>query len=213
MARKKACFITFEGGDGSGKTTLIDKVYTYLVELGLSVMQTRAPGGTRLGKEIRTLLLDNQAVLSPRAELFLFLADRAQHVNEIIQPALKKGQIVLCDRFNDSTLAYQGKARGFDEKWLKTLLTFACQQVVPQLTIYLDLDPLIGFERTQKGRLIKDRIESETLAFHKKIRTAFRQLAKREPKRISMIPAHLSPEIVFQQTKKIIDDFLDINWK
>src|SRR5579862_5187832 len=110
----KGVFITFEGGDGAGKTTLIQKLFTYLQKLSFDVVQTRAPGGTQIGQDIRNLLLHkHDASLSKRSELLLFLADRAQHVDEFILPHLKRGKIILCDRFNDSTIAYQGGARGF----------------------------------------------------------------------------------------------------
>src|SRR5580704_17410766 len=140
MSRRQARFITFEGGDGAGKTTLIDKIQLYLEGQGYKVVRTRAPGGTEIGAEIRKLLLAKHTLpLSTRCELFLFLADRAQHVDEIIRSALDKQQIVLCDRFNDSTLAYHD-ARGFDKKWIETLLRFASDKITPDLTLFLDLD-------------------------------------------------------------------------
>ena len=207
--KHKAHFITFEGGDGSGKSTLIDKVFAYLTAEGLHVIKTRAPGGTAIGSQIRQLLLaKHETPLSARCELLLFLADRAQHVQELILPALDKYDVVLCDRFNDSTLAYQGSARGFKEVELKKFLRFACKGLLPDLSIYLDLDPKIGLARTKEARLIKDRIESEDLLFHKKIRRAFRQIARNEPERVFMINAKASPEKVFERAKKKIDELL-----
>lgn len=207
--KKKGTFITFEGGDGAGKTTLIDKIYKYLEKSDRDVLKTRAPGGTETGQEIRTLLLHkHDAPLSKRAELLLFLADRAQHVDELILPALKTGKIVLCDRFNDSTIAYQGGARGFTDKFVRGLCSFACDDLEPDLTLYLDLDPKIGFERNKKAGLEKDRIESETLKFHQKIRTAFKQIAKKEPKRFIIIDASKTPEEVYSQAKEKIDALL-----
>ena len=206
---KKGIFITFEGGDGAGKTTLIQKVFGYLEKLDFDVFQTRAPGGTELGKKIRHLLLHQQdTLLSKRSELLLFLADRAQHVDELILPNLKKNKIVLCDRFNDSTVAYQGGARGFKEGWVRKLCDFACDGLTPDLTLYLDLNPKIGFERAKKAGLIKDRIESETLKFHQMIRKAFKQIAKKEPKRFIMIDASKTPEDVYTQAKVKIDALL-----
>lgn len=200
--------ITFEGGDGAGKTTLIEKVYRYLEEAGHKVVRTRAPGSTKIGEEIRRLLLSKHSEpMSSRSELFLFLADRAQHVDAVIRPALEQKKIVLCDRFNDSTLAYQG-ARGFFEERLKDLLTFASDSLVPDLTLYLDLDPKIGFERTKAGRQEHDRIESEALVFHRKIRSAYRKIAEREPKRFILIDAELSPDQVFERAKEKIDELL-----
>jgi len=196
--------ITFEGGEGAGKTTLIEQVFAYLKAEGFPVLHTRAPGGTPLGSALRHLLLDHPHTISSRAELFLFLADRAQHVEEIIRPALQNEQIVLCDRFNDSTLAYQG-ARGFDTAWLQKLLSFACAGITPQLTLYLDCPVEVGFQRVQRS---KDRIESEERAFHEKIRSLFLQIAKQEPSRFLPLDAMRSPQEVFSEAKKEIDALL-----
>jgi dTMP kinase len=203
---KKGLFITFEGGDGAGKTTLIDKLHHFLENRGYDVLKTRAPGGTEVGREIRNLLLHRQdSHLFKRAELLLFLADRAQHVEELIAPSLKKGKIVLCDRFNDSTIAYQGGARGLSADLVRNLCEFACQGLEPDLTLYLDLDPKTGFERARKAGMVKDRIESETLRFHRKIRTSFRKIAKSDPKRFIMIDASQTPEEVYTIAREKID--------
>lgn len=210
----KGVFITFEGGDGAGKTTLIDKVYADLSKRSLDVLKTRAPGGTPLGKEIRTLLLEQREIpLSQRSELLLFLADRAQHVDEVIVPALVAGQIVLCDRFNDSTIAYQGGARGFGEESVRSFCRFATNGLIPNLTLYLDLDPRIGFERTKSSRTGHDRIESEALHFHQQIRSTFHEIAKREPNRFILLDAELPPEEVFQKAKEKIDALLQTHRK
>ncbi len=212
--KKKGLFITFEGGDGAGKTTLIDKVYNYLYKTDRDVVKTRAPGGTEMGKEIRNLLLHkHDAPVAVRCELLLFLADRAQHVDELILPALKKEKIVLCDRFNDSTIAYQGGARGLTAGRVFDLCNFACDGLKPDLTLYLDLDPKIGFERNKKAGLAKDRIESETLKFHQTIRKAFQLIAKKEPKRFILIDASKTPEEVYTQAKEKIDALLKSNRK
>jgi dTMP kinase len=196
--------ITFEGGEGAGKTTLIEQVFTYLKAEGFPVLHTRAPGGTPLGSALRSFLLDHPYEICPRSELFLFLADRAQHVEEIIRPALQSEQIVLCDRFNDSTLAYQG-ARGFDTAWLQKLLSFASSGITPQLTLYLDCPVEIGFQRVQRS---KDRIESEERAFHEKIRSLFLKIAKEEPARFIRLDAARTAEEVFSDAKKEIDALL-----
>jgi dTMP kinase len=212
--KRKGIFITFEGGDGAGKTTLIRKIFNDLEKLEFSVLQTRAPGGTEIGQDIRNLLLHkHDAPLSKRGELLLFLADRAQHVDELILPNLHKGKIILCDRFNDSTIAYQGGARGFKEELVRKLCEFACDGLIPDLTLYLDLDPKTGFERAKKAGLVKDRIESETLKFHQKIRRAFKQIAKKEPKRFIIIDASKTPEEVYLQAKVKIDAFLKTDRK
>lgn len=209
---KEGLFITFEGGDGAGKTTLIDKVFDHLKKSGEAVFKTRAPGGTEMGKEIRNLLLHKQdSPLSKRCELLLFLADRAQHVDEQILPALQTGQVVLCDRFNDSTIAYQGGARGLTPEVVSHLCNFACNGLSPDLTLYLDLDPKIGFERVKNAGMAKDRIESETLEFHQKIREAFQQIAKNEPTRFRILDASKTSEEVFQRAKEMIDALLQIH--
>jgi dTMP kinase len=213
----RGLFITFEGGEGAGKTTLIERVYDYLKKKRHPVVKTRAPGGTPVGQEIRKLLLTQpkKGVIPPssRCELLLFLADRAQHVDESILPALKAKQIVLCDRFNDSTMAYQGGARRFDPKLLHFLCSFASNELLPDLTFYLDLDPKIGLTRTQQARSGKDRIESEALRFHNNIRRAFRQIAKKEPERVMLIDASKTPEQVFQQAIEKIDALLPTHRK
>ncbi len=194
-------FITLEGGEGAGKSTLMQRLFDALLREGLSVMKTRAPGGSPLGAKIRSLLLhEKKEAISARAELLLFLADRAQHVDEVIKPALQKGQIVLCDRFNDSTIAYQGGARHLGIEEVKKLCQFACAGLEPDLTFYLDLDPKMGFMRL-KGE--KDRIESETLEFHQEIRKTFHALAKKE-KRIQVFDATLPADVVFQKAYQCI---------
>jgi len=208
MAKKKGLFITFEGGDGAGKTTLIESLHMHLEKGGKrQVVKTREPGATSVGKEIRKLVLHSHALnLVKRCELLLFLADRAQHVEELILPALKKGQVVLCDRFNDSTIAYQSGARGLDEKAVRSLCNFACDKLTPDLTIYLDLDPKIGLKRVQKaGRGESDRIEAETLKFHQMIRTTYLSLVKKHPKRFFLIDASKTPEEVYLAAKERID--------
>lgn len=200
---QKGLFITFEGGEGAGKTTLIDKILHDLRARSLEAIKTRAPGATHLGEDIRNLLLmKREEVPSPRCELFLFLADRAQHVAQIISPALKKQQIVLCDRYNDSTVAYQGGARELDEKKIRDLCNFACDNLQPRLTLYLDLDPEIGLARVRHD---KDRMESEKLSFHSKLREAYHRIAKAEPERFHLLDARKSPQEVFQEAISLID--------
>lgn len=197
-------FISFEGGEGAGKSTLIDSVYRELVLQGKSVLKTRAPGGTDVGEEIRKLLLHQSTALDARCELFLFLADRSEHVKQIILPALKKDQIVLCDRFNDSTVAYQGAARALDEEKVRELCLFATNGLEPSLTFYLDLDPKIGFQRIKKSKQTHDRIESEALGFHEKIRKAFHHIAHLEPDRMVIIDASKTPDEVLKNTLNVI---------
>ena len=187
--------ITFEGGDGAGKTTVIHRVKEFLEKRGEEVIVTREPGGVPLGEEIRHLLLNSKEQVTSVAELFLFLAARAQHVEEKIKPALKENKTVLCDRFTDSTLAYQGFARGFGIENLFPLCNLATGALTPHLTFYLDLDPEIGLKRAKGG----DRMEKEEKLFHQKVREGFLALASLYPTRIKKIDASKSPEEVFQQ--------------
>jgi dTMP kinase len=194
----KGLFITFEGGEGSGKTTLIERVAHDLTKEGFSVLKTREPGGTHLGEEIRSILLKlRDEPISPYAELSLFLSSRAQHIFEKIQPALEANHIVLCDRFNDSSVAYQGAACGLGMDRVAEL----CRLIVglePHLTIYLDIDPQLGLARAKKSRE-QDRIEAKNVAFHRTIREAYLTLCGQNKGRFYQIDAAQSPEIVHQQ--------------
>ena len=190
-------FITFEGGEGSGKTTHLKSLAHYLRDLGDEVVETRDPGGTTIGKEIRTLLLSPEsAATSDSAELLLYEASRAQLVREVITPAIARGAVVLCDRFTDSTLAYQGFGRGLDQDLIRKLNHFVTGGLGPDLTILLDLDPRTGLERCTRsiraGRAFRDRIAAEPLAFHQKIREGYLTLAREEPDRFRVIDASLS---------------------
>ena len=195
--------VSFEGGEGAGKTTLIQTIYKECLNRGYRTLLTRAPGGTKLGEMIRSLLLHRtEYCLKDRAELFLFLADRAQHVAEVIKPALQKGMLVLCDRFNDSTVAYQGGARGFDPLWIRKLCHFVTEGLEPTLTLYLDIDPEEGLKRVQRS---KDRIEQEAISFHQRIRSAYLKIAQEEPKRFYVINASESPDSVYGQALSILE--------
>lgn len=204
----RGLLITFEGGEGAGKSTLIERLYEALISQQKSVIKTRAPGGTPTGVAIRNLLLNQQEIsLGSRTELLLFLADRAQHVEEVIQPALQRGQLVLCDRYNDSSVAYQGIARGLGEERVRNLCHFACQGLEADVTFYLDLDPEVGLKRVTQAKIDKDKIEAEALSFHQKIRQAFHQIAAKEERRMQLIDASLPAEVVFQQVMKKIASF------
>lgn len=213
----KGHFITLEGGEGSGKTTLLHQLATFLVQRGYEVLTTREPGGSDLGETIRNWLLHQDASVSigHKAELLLFLAARTQHLEEKILPALQAGQVVLCDRFNDSTIAYQGGARGLGIQYVQELCDLVCGSMTPQLTLLLNVSPEIGLARSRgmqkehaaAGEL--DRIESETLAFHHKIQDTFELLAKKEPLRIYTIDAngsqaHVQREAILAIEKLIL---------
>lgn len=216
MRQFKGHFITLEGGEGSGKSSLLNSLSESLTKAGYSVVKTREPGGTRLGEKIRHWLLNHEVdfPISHQAELLLFLAARAQHIEEVIKPALEAGKIVLCDRFNDSTIAYQGAARGLDMKEVHKLCQTVCGLIEPELTLFLDVDPEVGLDRTHKlekdqataGQF--DRIEKEKLSFHKRVQDAFRLLARREPLRIYRIDANRSQSDVFAEAMRAIDEFI-----
>lgn len=203
----KGLLITFEGGDGAGKSTLLHSMQEHLLAKGEPVLVTRAPGGTAFGQKLRSLLLHEKEPLNSKSELFLFLSDRAQHMQEVILPAISEGKIVLCDRFSDSTVAYQGVARGLDPSWVRKLCLFATGNVEPDLTYYLDIDPEIGMQRAHNRSGAKDRMEREDLSFHAAIRASFLQMASEEPNRIAKLDATLSPEILLKQA---VDIFYDL---
>lgn len=202
---KPGFFITFEGGEGAGKTTLIEEIFRSLTVAGFSVLKTREPGGTKIGERVRSLLLENgQEKISPYAELSLFLASRAQHIVEVILPALQMGKIVLCDRFNDSSVAYQGIARGLGKEGVSQACSFFSQGLEPHLTFYLDLDPSLGLSRVQRTR-VQDRIEQEGLSFHASIRKAYLELVTENPKRMHLLDASLPKERVFHESMTLIN--------
>lgn len=213
---KKGLFFTFEGGEGAGKTTLIEKIYDSLLPLGYPVIQTREPGGTALSESIRPLILHRKdfPFFSARSELCLYLAARAQQVEEVILPALTENKIVLCDRFNDSTIAYQGYGRGLDIEEVAHFCSFVSQNITPDLTFFLDLDPQKGLERVHgsKHKPGYDRIEAESELFHQKVRKGYYALAEKE-KRIHILDASLSPEKVFAIAWKEIESFLNLSLK
>jgi len=192
-------FISFEGVDGAGKTTLIREIETRLAASGETVIVTREPGAGPLGKRLREILLDDEPI-SPRAELFLFLADRAEHMSTLIAPALARGEFVLCDRHADSTVVYQGHGRGLDLELLRQLNSTATGGVKPQLTFVLDLDADVA-----RGRQLRpDRIGAEGLEFFQRVRQGFLAEAAHEPARFCVLDASLSPvEVAHQAWKEI----------
>ena len=184
---KKGILISFEGPEGSGKSTHIQLLKSYLAGGVRSVIITREPGGTTLAKAFRRLLLETGDGILPLAELFLYEADRAQHVEETVLPALKRGDIVLCDRYTDSTLAYQGFGRGLDKNVIRTLNRIASQDLIPDLTILLDVPVERGLRQAHAKKKGHDRLERAGLAFHNRVRRGFLALARREPKRFCVV--------------------------
>ena len=197
----KGIFITFEGIEGSGKTTLITLVAAPLMEKGHTVVLTREPGGSDLGRGVRKLLLDPDVTsITPMAELLLFAADRAQHLNEVIKPGLETGKIILCDRFSDATTAYQGYGRHIPLNVVLDIDARARDGILPHLTVLLDLPVENGLERARKRNLNEantdeSRIDDEDLAFHERVRNGYLELAHRHPARFLVLNALKKPEV------------------
>jgi dTMP kinase len=190
-----AVFVAFEGGEGVGKSTQLALAAQYLRSLGREVLETREPGGTPLGRELRSLVLDPDALIAPRAEALLYAADRAQHVETVIRPALADGHDVLSDRYVDSTLAYQGAGRGLTVADARVITDWATGGLLPDLTVLLDLDPRFGLARA-KGRSAPDRIEADSFEFHQAVRDGFTALAAAEPDRYLVLDASVDPPTV-----------------
>ena len=189
-------FITFEGIEGSGKTTQIKYIAEFLKSKGHDCVITREPGGTAIGKKIRAILLDPEnGQLDPLSELLLYAADRAQHIRSKIKPALSEGKIVICDRFSDSTTVYQGYARGLNIELIRALNHMVLENLIPDITFLLDLDPHIGLNRAWKQinngsrENNESRFEEEALSFHERVRSGYLELARLEPKRFRIIDA------------------------
>ena len=196
--KAKGLFITFEGGEGTGKTTQIARLALNFEKQGRKVVVTREPGGSEIANRIRSLILDPKMKgLVPLAELFLYEASRAQHVKDIIEPALKKGAVVICDRFADSSVVYQGAGRKIPAKIVRELNKLATGCLQPHITFFLDLDPRIGLSRIGV-RGVLDRIEKEALGFHQAVRKGYRKLAKAEHKRFVTIDASLSRDQIHE---------------
>jgi len=197
-------FITFEGIEGSGKTTQQQRLAAYLRERGRTVVTTKEPGDTPLADRIRAILLDSASVIDPIAEVFLFAASRRQHTTEIIEPALARGEVVLCDRYADSTLAYQGFGRLIDLDRLRTLNDWATDALKPDVTLLYDLPEETGVRRAVSRNASAEqdegRFEAEDLRFHRRVREGYRALAVAEPARFALIDADANIDDVFART-------------
>lgn len=195
-------FITFEGADGCGKTTQQMLAADYLESKGYEVLITREPGAKGLGEDIRKILLDYKGPVSERCESLLFLADRAQHVDNMILPAIENGQIVLCDRYTDSTVAYQGYGRQQNLERIKKLNDFATNLLKPDLTFVFDIDVETSMQRVGKE---KDRMESEDKEFHNRVRNGYLKLAEEEPNRIKVLDAAKSIDEIHEEVVNILE--------
>jgi len=189
-------FVAFEGGEGTGKSTQIARAAAWLRGRGRDVLETREPGGTPLGAELRRLVLDPAGHVTPRAETLLYAADRAHHVDTMIRPALAAGQVVLTDRYLDSTLAYQGAGRGLDDA--RTVTAWATGGLLPDLTVLLDLDPRVGLARAG-ARSSFDRLEAAALEFHEAVRAGFLALAAEAPQRYVVLDAAEPPDVLAER--------------
>jgi dTMP kinase len=212
------CFITFEGPEGSGKTSQAEQLAGYLEEKGHEVVLTYEPGATLVSKEIRKILLDpSSPQIDSRTELLLFAADRAQHVSEIIKEALIQNKVVLCCRYVDSTIAYQGYGRNIDLNLIQELNEIATGGLMPDLTVLLDLDVSLGLERAIRIRKEEsapgdsDRMESQRIQFHEQVRKGFLSIANDNPDRVKVLDSSVPFEDVQNSIRSIVDEFLSQN--
>jgi len=201
-------FITFEGSEGSGKSTQAGLVIDYLKSKKLPTLLLREPGGVKISENIRKLLLDvNNTGMGDECETLLYMAARAQMVKEVLEPQLRSGKIILCDRFLDSTIAYQGYGNGIDIKTIEQLGRFATKEIAPDLTVLFDIQPEKGLSRAGAK---KDRIESRSLEYHNRVRNGYLDLSKKYPARIKVIKVDAAKEEIFKRVKVYIDTLLDI---
>ncbi len=207
-------FITFEGVEGSGKTTQIQRLKKYLIRKGIHCKVTREPGGCPIGEKIRKILLNpDHCEMVPMTELLLYEAARAQHVTETIKPFVKKEGIVLCDRFIDATLAYQGYGRRLDLEWIQDLNHIASQGIRPDVTFLLDCPSDVGLKRAIQRNLTlrqerEERFEREEIQFHRRVRRGYLAIARKEPRRVKVIDTRQGEEKVFEKIRKIVDNLL-----
>jgi dTMP kinase len=211
--QRPGLLITFEGIDGTGKTTQFRLLADYLSERGYSICETREPGGTSVGEQIRDILLaSSTGGLAPLAELSLIYAARAQHLDEVVRPALARGEIVLCDRFNDASLAYQGNGRKLGVKTVKALDKIICGRTQPDLTILLDMNPrrslVRALGREAQSESHQGRFEAQGLDFHSRVRAGYLALARSRPKRIKVVNADRTVDIIHKEICAIMDAFL-----
>jgi dTMP kinase len=207
-------FITFEGVEGSGKTTQIQRLKKYLTQKGIPCKVTREPGGCPIGEKVRKILLNpDHREMVPLSELLLYEAARAQHVKEVIEPFLKKGGVVLCDRFSDATIAYQGYGRKIDLRWIERLNHFSSRGIKPDVTFLLDCPSDVGLKRALKrNRTLKqekeERFEKEKIQFHQRVRKGYLALAKKEPRRVKVVDTRQGKDNVFNKILKTVDKLI-----
>ena len=205
----KGLFVTFEGGDASGKTTQIGLLAEWLRGKGHTVLVTREPGGSDLGNELRDIVLHRRGFIAPRAEALIYAADRAHHIHEIVRPALQRGEVVLQDRYLDSSVAYQGAGRVLDPVEVRNLSLWATEELMPEVTILLDVPAGIGAKRQASEERQYDRLEAEALDFHERVRESYVGLAHAEPERFEVIDGTASIEDIHQLITQRVSALLD----
>lgn len=208
MTSGRGAWITLEGGDGSGKTTQANLLASSLTDAGRTVLRTREPGGSEVGQLIRDIVLHHRGDIAPRAEALLYAADRAHHVATVVRPALDRGDVVLQDRYLDSSVAYQGAGRVLDASEIRDLSLWAAEGALPDLTILLDLDPTAARVRLDSADKPFDRLEAEQAEFHVRVRDAYLALAMAEPERFLVVDAVGSPEEIFGAIRVRVDRLL-----
>lgn len=201
-------FITFEGGDGSGKTTQINLLASWLESEGHTVVITREPGGTDLGTELRNIILHREGFIAPRAEALLYAADRSHHIHTLVRPALKRGEIVVQDRYLDSSVAYQGAGRVLDPTEVREISLWATERLMPDLTVLLDVPASVAKERQAAGERQYDRLEAEAEDFHTRVRESYLALAAEEPERFLVIDGESSIEEIHEAIVAKVSDLL-----
>lgn len=201
-------WITLEGGDGSGKTTQAALLEHWLREQGRSVVRTREPGGTEVGVLIRDIVLHHRGDIAPRAEALLYAADRAHHVETLVRPALARGDVIIQDRYLDSSVAYQGAGRVLDGVEIRDLSLWAAEGALPDITVLLDVDPATARQRLDAADKPFDRLEAEKSAFHERVRTAFLALADAEPKRFLVVDATQPIDVIAEAIRRRVSTHL-----
>ncbi len=202
MTSDSGIWVTLEGGDGSGKTTQANLLGQWLTDAGRTVVRTREPGGSEVGQLIRDIVLHHRGDIAPRAEALLYAADRAHHVATVVRPALARGEVVLQDRYLDSSVAYQGAGRVLDGDEIRDLSLWAAEGALPDLTVLLDLDPESARVRLDSADKPFDRLEAEKTEFHARVRNAYLALAQAEPERFLVIDAAATPQAIAEQIRE-----------
>ena len=201
-------FITFEGGDGSGKTTQINLLATWLESQGQTVVLTREPGGTDLGVELRNIVLHRKGFIAPRAEALLYAADRSHHIHSLVRPALERGEVVVQDRYLDSSVAYQGAGRVLDPEEVRELSLWATERLMPNLTVLLDVPASVAKARQAQTEREYDRLEAEAEDFHTRVRESYLSLAEAEPERFLVVNGELPIEEIHHSIITKVSDLL-----